>query len=491
MNNTDNFIKKVLGEKGAAEFDNKLKMFSVSDIDTQFRRKAFSRTIENTLDINAMVMGGNRGRRSFAGASLSASNLAGVSIYAGVMRSFVQSIAPVFAVQRNIDAPQQKIMYVDFYDILGDSSHIVPNIGPDKAWADAKNRIMVPLTSLSDDTITVTTSNPIIPKSFKAEIYNSTNQVIGTIYDNGAGRFMVSPGVLEADGATTATQSTITYKSTGDTGSFKLIFPTGTTANHIIYSCIFDVTNRDEVNKAYGMTKYYDVETSPLLVPVERNVISDHAMAKQGIINADELYSNFVENEYTKAINLRVVDAICSNYTGDTYQLDLSSFSLSAGYYETIVRSFRSLLTQAENQLAAQTYKGAKCTGYLATPGAVNMFDLMVAGDGWVKNVNSTYYKDIVGWYNDVPVVRTTVADSGLQDGDVILTHRTEDGYVAPLFHGMFLAPTELPVVANYQNMTKYASGMYSMEGFGFSSSALCVKVHIIAPNDLKLTLQA
>jgi len=479
MDRSKDFIVKILGNKGAEQFENKLKMFSASEADCNFRRKAYADTIATTMEINDMVLGSSK-RKTFSGASVSASNLAGVSIYAGVMRSFVESIAPIFSVQRNIDAPAQKIMYVDFYDILNDQL-IVPNIGADQAWTDKTRQATEVLDFTSSHLVTITGGWPITPKTFKAVVYAADGTVLGTIYDDGAGNYIATPGLLDGTAAT-ANQS-ISYNS----GVIKMTFPTtglGSGAKRMTYACVWDTTDKAEVNKAYGKTKYYDVETAPLLVPVERNVISDHAMQKQGIINSDELYANFVENEYTKAVNQRAFDAIIQGYTGDTYVVDLSNFSLASGFYETIVRSFKALLTQGENQLAKQTYKGAKCTGYLASPEAVNVFDLMNAGEGWVKNVNSTYYKDIVGWYNDVPVVRCI----DLGEGEIMMTHRTDDGYVAPLFHAMFLAPTELPVVSNYQNMTKYTSGMYSMEGFGYSSSALIVKLKVILPNDLKLT---
>lgn len=485
MGNNNDLILKILGRKGAEEFEKKVKMFSVSNADAQFKRKAYARTIEQTAEISDMVMNRNTRKVFAGGASITSANLAGVSIYAGIMRAMVNSVAPIFSVQRNIDAPEQKIMYVDFYDILNNNL-IVPNIGPDQAWADQNKHTVETLSLDTTNNSTHTAGTPIIPRSFKAEVYarvtdNTTGitseQIVGTIVDAGDGSFIATPGLIEPT-------SKITYNN-GGTSGFVLNFVANPDRQltKIDYACVYDVTADDEVNRAYGKVKYYDATTSPLLVPVERNVISDHAMAKQGIINQDELYANFIENEYTKAINQRCFNALIAGYTGDTYELDLSGFSIQGGFYETIVRSFKSLLTQAENVLAAQTYKGAKCTGYLASPEAINMFDLMVPGDGWVKNVNSTYYKDIAGWFNDVPVVRCT----DLGAGELMLTMRTDDGYVAPLFHSMFLAPTELPVVANYQNMTKYATGMYSMEGFGFSSSALCVKLKVKSPQDLTL----
>lgn len=470
--NGNDVISNLLG-KNVGEFEKRLKMFSVSDTDAQLRRKAFARTIENTMDINNSVFGTSKGRKSFSGASITTGGTVGTSLYAGVMRSMVQSIAPIFAVQRNIDAPEQKILYVDFYNILGDGkTSIAPNIGPDKAWADHKNRITESINPGTTAQFTVSSGSPILPKSFKAEVYNG-NTLVGTIQDLGTGAFMATPGLIKGT-------SKIVYQ-TGNASTITLDWETGLTADKITYAAVYDVTAKDEVDRGYGLTGYYDMVTSPLLVPVERNVVSDHMMAKQGIINNDELYANFVENEYTKAINQRCFDALIQGYTGDTFEVDLSSFEIRSGFYDTLTRSFRSMLAQAENQLAAQTYKGAKCTGYLASPEAINVFDLMGPGEGWVKNVNSTYFKDIAGWYNEVPVVRCT----DLGDGELMMTMR--DDQIAPVFHGMFLAPTELPVVGNYANMTKYSSGMYSMEGFGFSSSALCVKLKVKAPETISL----
>lgn len=472
MKQNKDIISHLLGGNEGM-FEKQLKMFSVSDTDAQLRRKAFARTIENTMDINASVLGTKANRKLFSGASLSSAGTVGTALYAGVMRSMVQSIAPIFSVQRNIDAPEQKILYLDFYNILGDgTTSIAPNIGPDKAWADHKNRITETINPGTTNQFTITSGSPILPKSFKAEVYKGS-QLVGTIQDLGTGAFMATPGVIKAT-------SKIVY-ATGNASTVVLDWENGLDADKVTYAAVYDVTAKEEVDRGYGITKYYDMVTSPLLVPVERNVIADHMMAKQGIIDNDDLYANFVENEYTKAVNQRVFDALIQGYTGDTFEVDLSSFEIRSGFYETLTRSFRSMLAQAENQLAAQTYKGAKCTGYLASPEAVNVFDLMGTGDGWVKNVNSTYFKDIAGWYNDVPVVRCT----DLGEGELMMTLR--DDQVGPLFHGMFLAPTELPVVGNYANMTKYTSGMYSMEGVGFSSSALCIKLKVKAPETISL----
>jgi len=180
MDRNQEFIAKILGAEGAKQFDKKLKMFSRTDADENFRRKAYADTIATTMEINDMVMGQNGKRSTYAGASVSASNLAGVSIYAGIMRSFVESIAPIFCVQRNIDAPAQKIMYVDFYDILNDNL-IVPNIGADQAWTDKARQTTEALDLSSSTTFTITGGWPITPHTFKAVVYDAAGAEVGSI----------------------------------------------------------------------------------------------------------------------------------------------------------------------------------------------------------------------------------------------------------------------------------------------------------------------
>lgn len=490
MNKDSQFISSVLGAKGAEEFENQMRLFSNSNATLDARRKCYADTIRATLDINDAILGADakKGRKAFAdciagGASLSSANLAGVSIYAGIMKSYVQSIAPIFSVQRNVDTPRALIQYVDFYDIIN-GKNVAPNIGKGEAgwsddieWTDADgtepgagdNKVSGMYVTSDNKTIKVITGTSVLPRSVKLDCYGAEGKFVGSVYDDGHGDLVSKPGLI--------TTGTIVYSSNG-TSTASINVEVGGEVEKVKLSYVRDKSAEQKLNRAYGRTKYYDMNTKPLLVPVERNIIADHAMKKQGIVNNDELYANFIETEYTKAVNERCFKSLLGNYIGDTWEIDLSQFSISNGFYDTLIRSFRAMLTQAENELARKTYKGAKCTGYVAGPDAVDVFDLMGPDMGWVKNVNSMYYKDVVGWYNDVPVVRCDDSELIASD-EIMLTHKTVDGYIAPLFHGMFLAPTELPVVSNYDNMTKFSTGMYSMEGFGYTTSQLCLKVKI------------
>lgn len=452
-----------------ADFQRALKMFSVSDQDAMNREAAICRVIENTMEINEMY---NK-RRGFA-ASVSAANLAGSSVYAAIMRSFVNSIAPIFAVQRSMDTPIQELMYVDFYDVLN-KELIVPNIGADKEWISKDSNASTEVLDPKSDW-TLSGADPIIPRSFVAELYKG-DQLKGRIVDDGAGNLLASPGIL-------GDNSMIQYNN-GGTATVLLNWAAGLDADKLSYKVLFDQTSKDVVNRAFGKTDYYRLATEPLLVPVERNILADHAMAKQGIVNNDELYANFVENEYTKAINNKVFKSLVNNYVGDTWQIDLSNFSLAAGKVDTLKVAFKNAINQGENRIAENTYKEAKITGILAGHEACDMFNLLDSTQGWVKNMNRSYYKDIVGWLDEVPVVLANTP--GLASDEAILTHRTADGQIAPLFHGMFLAPTELPIVANYAQLTDYSTGLYSMEGFGYTSSKLCLKMKFKAPQDIKI----
>lgn len=462
-------IGQLLGEKGNQVFEQKLKMFSVSDADAQLRRDAYSAVMEQTLAFEEKILGKDR-RRAFA-ASVTSANLSGVSIYAGVMKSYVNSIAPIFCVERQMDTVQQQLMYIDFYEVLSGQA-ISPNIGADSAWQRQMDRKVETVTPGTPQSLVY--GDPIVPKSFYAEVRKG-DVVKGTIQDNGQGKFLATPGLI-------TDASTIVYNNNG-AATINFTWAVGLDADKLVYAVNHDVSAKDEVKKAYGKHGYYSMVADPLLIPVERNIIADHAISKQGVLNSDELYANFVENEYTKEINRKVFDSLIFNYTGNTYHLDLSSFTLAAGRWDTITRTFLNALAQGENLIAEQTYKGAKVTGILAAPDTIQVFDLLNTDLGWIKNVDSTYFQDIAGWLNGTPVVRC----ASLPAGEIMLTHRTADGQIAPAFHGIFLAPTEMPVVANFKNMTNYATGMYSMEGVGYTSSKLCVKLKITLPGDLTL----
>lgn len=483
MFSAKNFVK-------TDDFQRKLKMFSLSDTDALLRETAIVRAIQNTQEITNSIL---QKRKAFSGASVSSANLDGSTIFAAIMRSYVNSFAPIFCVSRDMDTPKQQLMYTDFHDIFS-GKEVVPNIGRDQDWVNRvykDNANTAPIdTMVKKQPVTVgtgvsiTTGTAILPRSFQMEVLDSTEKVIGTVFDDGNGKFLATPGIL-------ANTSAIEY-SNGSSGTITINWDPATTGAFYSYSFAVDQTNDDKVNRAFGKNGYYNLSTEPILVPVERDVIADHAMAKQGIINTDDLYSNFIENEYTKAINNRIVRTLLHYWTGDTYLTDLSAFSVAAGHAESLSRTLKHVFTQGENLIAEQTYKEAKVTGILASHRAVDLLNFLTPEQGWVRNTNRGYYKDIVGWLDEAPVVLTDQFAKEEQNNEVtfLMTSRTQDGQIAPLFHGIFLAPTDLPVVANYAQLTQYTSGLYSMEGFGFTSSKLGAKLRVKVPENLWIKKQ-
>jgi hypothetical protein len=179
------------------------------------------------------------------------------------------------------------------------------------------------------------------------------------------------------------------------------------------------------------------------------------------------------------------VAAVVNAYQGDVFTADLSNFNLAAGRYDTFIRTFQSLLVDGESQLGNQTYKGAKVTGILAGAQIANIFQYMTENEGWIPNTKLGYFKDLIGWYKGVPVVRWTNTESNIAkvaDDEIYLTVRTPDGELAPAGRGTFITPTDLPEIGNFKNPTQVVDGMFSLESVRPLTSKLVTKLKITLP---------
>jgi hypothetical protein len=82
-----------------------------------------------------------------------------------------------------------------------------------------------------------------------------------------------------------------------------------------------------------------------------------------------------------------------------------------------------------ESCLAQKAVKGVTVTAYIAGANASNMFQKCTAIGKFQKNDKSTYINDLLGWYDGVPVLRTT----DIAVDEVYAIHKTADGQMAPL----------------------------------------------------------
>lgn len=429
-----------------------MKMFSVSDEDFAMKKAAYIRTMAFTAMMEDRVIANGAKRRVMFAANpgMAAANLRGTTIYPATILSYVSNIAPIFSVERNMDTPSMDLQFMDFYNIAtGDE--VVPNLGRDKAFGANihTHDLTTAIRALDADTkrLEYNASAKLTPNTVVIKFFDGTHNYV--IRDDGQGTLMAAPGLLSA--------GTVNYT----TGAFSMTFVTvpSTSTSTMSLEVALDIPANDNVDKLGAQNKYYHLNTEPVVIPLQRNIITDAAMAKQGVLDPNKVYTNLIQSQYSKLINEKTVGSIVNNYDGNALTADLSSFGLASGRYDTLIRTFQSLLVDGESRLAAQTYKGAKVTGILAGAKISNMFQYMNENEGWIPNTKMGYFKDLLGWYKGVPVVRWSNNDGDsvrVGDNDLYLTHRTEDGQLAPVMRGMFLSPTDLPEIANFDNPVKH-----------------------------------
>jgi hypothetical protein len=86
-------------------------------------------------------------------------------------------------------------------------------------------------------------------------------------------------------------------------------------------------------------------------------------------------------------------------------------------------------MIDVESELAKKSVKGITTTAYIAGANASNMFQKCSAIGKFEKNEKATYINDLLGWFDGVPVLRST----DIANGDIYAIHKTPDGQMAPL----------------------------------------------------------
>lgn len=470
--------RSLMGSKEAVK---SLKLFARSEEDLAFKVKAYSAAMANTayLEDIALRQGAKRNVMvNFSATTnapgLGAGNLRGTTIFPATILSYVTSIASIFAVERSMDTPQADLQFMDFYNLVS-GDMVLPNLGKDAAFGSSHlDKDLSSSINGSTTQFSLEAAVAIVPKTVEVVLVTKQGKIT-SIVDDGNGTLLAAPGVL--------TKGTVNYK----TGSISFTFATApATESKLTVSATEDDPAEDESEVLGGQNKYFHVVTEPIIIPIQRNIVTDAAMNKQGVIDPNLIYTNVIQAQYTKRINEMVVAAIVKGYDGDTYTADLSNFNLAAGRYDTFIRTFQALITNAASLLGQQTYKGSACTGILAGAQISNIFQYMTPAEGWTPNNQLGYFKDLIGWYKGIPVVRwdvnSTNAFASVADDEMYLTHKTDDGQLAPVVRGTFITPTDIPEIYNFKNVTQLRNGMFSLEGVRATSSKLVVKVKIQLP---------
>lgn len=464
------------------EMQKALRANSVSDEDARLRGLEYSKMFSRNADMFGVNMNNaNLLQKTFSG--YAETPLLSTQYFNASVASYVSSFAGFMSIERDFDQPNGLFYW---FDVLGvtDLRPVIPNLGPDDYNS-------VQTLGHFEENITVDASSPSYAYIIGRKLIPATVRVIikkedGTKYtliDDGQGNLLSVAGVLKS--------GTINYLN----GKVNFELSTAATAKDTITivgkedttgepSC----TNGAEGNKVndkrfIAKMQQIGLNTVPDMLMAEYNIAALGAMKKAtGSDMATFLFTKLREL-YTKCINGKLVKTLEDGYTGDVMNdLDLSNASSNGLVnkfqdYRSRVDLFDAYLIDTETALAKKAVKGVNTTAYIAGTRAANQFQKGSIIGKWEKNTKMSYINDLLGWYNGVPVLRSTDVAEGAGEGVFYAIHKTADGQMAPLARGIYMPLTDTPVVGNYQNPTQMVSGIYYQEGVKYLAPELVQKV--------------
>lgn len=464
--------------------------------------KMFSRNDDMMNNIFGMGPNSNLLQKTFSG--YAETPLLSNQYFNASVASYVSSFAGYMSIERDFEQPNGLFYW---FDVLGvtDLRQVVPNLGPDSyqdinTTGSFKTEFTV---AANTDTYTTVTGRKIVPGTvrIKGEI-KSANAGTETfeLIDNGQGTFMAVPGVIEpiVDPTTQKVKKNVNYIN--GTIEFKLAAGLATKLGKAAATSTLvaigkeDVTgtpsNTNGASNVHANDKRFiakmqqlGLSTVPDMLVAEYNIAALGALKKAtGSDMATFLFTKLREL-YTKCINYKLVSTLEEGYTGDDMMtdLDLSVSTMTSQFhdYRSRVDLFDSYLIHVEANLATKATKSVNVTAYVAGNAASNQFQKGGMIGKWEPNTKMTYINDLIGWYNGIPVLRSTdiKENVGNKEATFYAIIKTQDGQMAPLARGIYMPLTDTPTVGNYNNPTQMASGIYYQEGIKYLAPELVQKV--------------
>jgi hypothetical protein len=473
--------------------------------------KMFSRNEEMMNNIFGMGQNSNLLQKTFSG--YAETPLLSTQYFNASVASYVSSFAGYMSIERDFEQPNGLFYW---FDVLGitDLRTVVPNLGPDSYQdINTTGSFSTSFTVTANPSYTTITGRKIVPGTVrvKVAIVNATGTVVARheLIDNGQGKFMAVPGVIAGDGPTeniNYLNGSITFKlgdlvmsgTSHEEGGSSVSDHNGLTEN-VANSRIEAIgkedvtgtpTNTNGATNTHANDKRFiakmqqlGLSTVPDMLVAEYNIAALGALKKAtGSDMATFLFTKLREL-YTKCINYKLVSTLEEGYTGNDMMsdLDLSVAQMKEQFhdYRSRVDLFDSYLINVEANLAAKATKSVFVTAYVAGNQASNQFAKGGMIGKWEPNTKMTYINDLLGWYNGIPVLRSTdiQENQGSSIGTFYAIIKTQDGQMAPLARGIYMPLTDTPTVGNYNNPTQMASGIYYQEGVKYLAPELVQKV--------------
>lgn len=382
------------------------------------------------------------------------------------VKAMVNSIVGFTSVERSMQQFSQTFVYND--KITKTGAKVMPMIGKDNPRGRAEDVVKMELTAAP---FSLDLAKPIVPGH--TSIQFSVAGKTFTIVDDGKGNLLAPPASVSA--------ATIDYL----TGKIDITFTTEVTDSLVASDTISvkSVEERQDDNadkRIKARQGYFTINAAVNNYDFELNIISSDMIAKQGGEKLLDELTQSVYDEQVIDINGKVVQAIMAGARGNVETIDVSTFSIQAGRFDSLMKTFNLGIATIDSKLAAKTYKMVNATSYIVGRGLANLFMAMEDQYGWVPN-KSGYVNDIVGFYKGRAVIRHL--DVAEYEGYAI--HKTEDGNLAPTAYGIYLPITNAPLVGNFQNVQEVAGGIYSVDGVSQLATDLIVKFKVEVPSDL------
>lgn len=453
---------------------------SVSHQDADCRSREYAKMFSRNQEISQMFgNSGNLLQKTFSG--YAETPLLSTQYFNASVASFVSSFAGFMSIERDFEQPTGLFYW---FDVLGvtDLRQVIPNLGPDN-YQDIQSMggFTLEITPANQTSFSSLIGRKIIPSSLRVKV--TTKSESYELIDNGQGQFMAIAGKLNS--------SSINYLNgrvefelanalAGDAQKEKIVIVgkedvTGTPCNTV------GASNAHANDKRFiAKLQQIALTTVPDMLIAEYNIASLGALKKAtGSDMATFLFTKLREL-YTKMINYKLVSTLEEGYVGNTMSdLDLTQDNLTGKFldYRSRIDLFDAYLINVESALATKAVKGVTTTAYVAGNAAANQFQKGQMIGKWEKNTKMTYINDLLGWYNGIPVLRSTDINEAAGEGTFYAIHKTEDGQMAPLARGIYMPLTDTPTVGNYSNPTQMAAGIYYQEGTRYMAPELVQKV--------------
>lgn len=406
--------------------------------------------------------------------------------------SYVSSFAGYMSVERDFEQPNGLFYW---FDVLGVSNmrSVIPNLGPDnyqdiQAMGGFTTEVTPSTTSVKD--YQVITGRKIIPGTVRVKISDSSASY--ELVDNGQGGLMAVANKISSSEINylTGTIKFTLVANPASTGSITIIGKEDTTGTPCNTNGASNAHTNDK--RVVAKMQQFGLSTVPDMLVAEYNIAALGALKKATQTDMATFLFTKLRELYTKVINYKLITTLEEGYTGDTMGaaqgFSLSKTAISGQFYDyrSRVDLFDAFLIDVEAALAQKAVKGVKITAFVAGAKASNQFQKGGMIGKFEKNTKISYINDLIGWYDGIPVLRSTdidetcsldTTDANYTDSVFYAIHKTDDGQMAPLARGIYMPLTDTPTVGNYNNPTQMAAGIYYQEGTKTMANELVQRV--------------